>query len=108
MNNKQQHQNPFCRRLVTTPSLDDLKKMVSVAKKEIIIVSPWIKFKTLQKIIEATKSNGNINWKVLTRSNHDDFCVGSSDIEAFELMIENSSFDFKGNKTIACKGLYSR
>lgn len=77
--------------------------MVSVAKKEIIIVSPWIKRSTLQKIIDATKTDENIRWKVLTRGNHDDFCVGSSDIDAFKLMIENSSFDIRVIKQLHAK-----
>ena len=77
--------------------------MVSVAKTEIIIVSPWIKQKTLKKIIDAVNPNENISWKILTRGNHDDFCVGSSDIAAFKLMIENSSIELRAIKQLHTK-----
>jgi hypothetical protein len=50
--------------------------MVSSAQKEIIIVSPWIKYTTLQKVFKAVNPNVNISWKVLTRSNHEDFLKG--------------------------------
>jgi hypothetical protein len=103
MNNRQQLQYPFFKRLVTTPSLQFLLDMVSVAKNEIIIVSPWITRSTLQKIIDATKHDENIRWKVLTRGNHDDFCEGLSDIDAFKLMIENKSFDLRANRRLHAK-----
>lgn len=77
--------------------------MVSGAKKEIIIVSPWIKYTTLQKVINSTKSKKNISWKVLTKGNHDDFCQGSSDIEAFKLMIEDKAFDLRILKQLHAK-----
>ncbi len=95
--------NLFFKRLVTTPSLQFLLDMVSAARNEIIIVSPWIKHGTLQKIIDATQLNKNINWKVLTRCNHDDFCKGASDIDAFKLMIEKSSFDLRAINNLHAK-----
>lgn len=91
------------RKLVTTPSLKFLLDMVSNAKSEIVIVSPWIKFTTLQKVINATNQNENIKWKVLSRANHDDFHLGSSDIEAFKLMVENKSFDVRAIKQLHAK-----
>ncbi len=95
--------NPFFRRLITTPSLQFLLDMISTAKNEIIIVSPWIKHKMLQKVIGTTNPNKNINWKVLTRGNHNDFCEELSDIDAFRLMIENNSFDLRANGRLHAK-----
>lgn len=77
--------------------------MVSIAKNEIIIVSPWIKRNTLQKVIDATKKKKDINWKILTRGNHKDFCEGLSDIDAFELMIENGVFEIRSNVRLHAK-----
>ncbi len=89
--------------LVMTPSINYLLNIVASAKKEIIIVSPWIKLPTLQKIIKATKNNKEINWKVLSRADHEDFYSGSSDIEAFRLMIENESFCLKALRQLHAK-----
>jgi len=90
-------------RLVTTPSLKYLLDMVSSAKKEIIIVSPWIKHTTLQKLINVVNPKENITWKVLTRNNHDDFYAGFSDIDAFKVMIENNAFDLRAIKRLHAK-----
>lgn len=91
------------RNLVTTPSLKFLLDMVANAKSEVIIVSPWIKFTTLQKVINSVKHNKSIKWRVLSRANHDDFFLGSSDIEAFKLMVENESFDVRAVKQLHAK-----
>ena len=77
--------------------------MVSNAKSDIFIASPWIKFTTLQKVIAATNQNENIKWKILSRANHDDFHSGASDIEAFKLMIENELFDVRAIKQLHAK-----
>lgn len=93
MGRKKQSEFPFFQKIVTTPSIEFLKEMVSVAKKEIIIVSPWIKLHTLQTIVNHCKQN--INWKVLTRGDIEDFRQGTSDIEAFRFMIDNKFFDLR-------------
>ena len=77
--------------------------MVSNAKNEIIIVSPWIKVTTMQKIINATNQKENIKWKVLSRADHEDFYLEASDIEAFKIMIENKSFDVRAIKQLHAK-----
>ncbi|HAQ37340.1 MAG TPA: hypothetical protein DCQ58_02425, partial [Saprospirales bacterium] len=77
--------------------------MFSKAKSEIIIVSPWIKYSTLQKVIDRVDPNENIIWKVLTRNNHDDFLAGFSDIDAFKLMVENNAFDLRAIRQLHAK-----
>ncbi|HRJ75521.1 MAG TPA: phospholipase D family protein, partial [Anaerolineales bacterium] len=95
--------NSSSSRLVTTPSLEFLLDMFSKAKSEIIIVSPWIKYSTLQKVIDRVDPNENIIWKVLTRNNHDDFLAGFSDIDAFKLMVENNAFDLRAIRQLHAK-----
>lgn len=90
-------------RLVITPSLQFLLDMVSSAENEVIIVSPWIKVSTLKKIIDVAGKDRNIKWKVLARGKHKDFCEEFSDIEAFQLMIENDCFDLRAIKRLHAK-----
>lgn len=95
--------NSFSSKLVTTPSLQYLLEIVSVAEREIFVVSPWIMGCTLNSIVGVTKLGRTISWKVLTRGNHKDFCDGFSDIEAFKRMIGNSSFDLRANRRLHAK-----
>jgi hypothetical protein len=83
-------------KIVTTPSINFLEDMASIAENEICIFSPWIKQNTLKKIY--AKSKPGVHWKVVARGNIEDFLQGSSDIEAFRFIVEHLWFSLTGRR----------